>query len=219
MFSFSLSALIIFKQAHFKCILMHSGAHNPRDKALVFIAAHKISEHFLSSLPGSSGLSETSSPEIFGKQCVHVLDHWYEYVLSPVVFRCWFLIHFLLSFYLLLGCCLGSWDKAKLHLSETVFVLVLYARLLKNISIFGPLLFFFLSSLWFLFWCSRVSSGWNLCGSLLFAASLPFNHCSAVQLHGSGQNADKLFIQSLSAILMIHGAALALTKQGIWKKI
>lgn len=160
MFSVFSSALIIFKQAHFKCILIHSGAHNPRGKAFVFIAAHKISEHFLSPfLVALVFLKLFLHQRFFGKQCVHVLDHWSEYVFFPGVFRCWLLIQFLFSFYLLL-CCLGSWDKVELHLSETVFVLVFYKRLCKNIFFFcSSPFYFFPSSLWFLFCCNRLSSG------------------------------------------------------------
>lgn len=143
MFSVFSSALIIFKQAHCKCILIHSGAHNPRGKALVFIAAHKISEHFLSPfLVALVFLKLFLHQRFFGRQCVHVLDHWSEYVFFPRVFRFWLLIQFLLSFYLLL-CCLGSWDKAELHLSETVFVLVFYKRLCKNIFFCSPPFCFF----------------------------------------------------------------------------
>lgn len=95
-------------------------------------------------------------------------------MLFPMVFRCWLLIQFLLSFYASLWCCLGSWDEAKLHLNETVFVLVFYTSLLKNI-LFPPFLFF-LFPLWFLFWRSRLSSSWNLC---IITIYLQFNHCSA----------------------------------------
>lgn len=103
-------------------------------------------------------------------------DRWSEYMLFPIVFRCWLLIQFLLSFYTLFWCCLGSWDKTKLRLSETVFMLVFYVSLLKTIFFS-----FFFSSSWFLFPCSRLSSSWNFCSSLLFCTVTVFVSTTAKQ--------------------------------------